>query len=205
MNWGLPELAIVIHVPHASTHIPNEVVEQFEISRKALDAEAKTSADLYTDLLAQSAWPTANIVSAQVSRLVVDVERYADDGQEVMAQFGRGMVYTHTHDGIRIRRDLSEKEREQFNVRWYDRHWERLRSETPGAVLIDLHSYPEVPWSVELDQDAERPEFDLGTSGALTPAVGSQRCVNISKLMDTALLSTHPMPVLSIPEQPPQL
>ena len=142
---------------------------------------------------------------AQVSRLVVDVERYADDGQEVMAQFGRGMIYTHTHDGIRMRRDLSDREREQLKVRWYDSHWERLRSETPGAVLIDLHSYPEVPWSVELDQDAERPEFDLGTSGALTPAVGSQRCVNISKLMDTALLSTHPMPVLSIPEQPPQL
>ena len=39
-----------------------------------------------------------------------------------------------------------------------------------GAVLIDLHSYPAKPWSVEPDQDAERPEVDLGTSETLTPS-----------------------------------
>ena len=74
-------MSIVVHVPHASTFIPEDVVEQFQTPRAVLEAEARTSSDLYTDQLAHAAWPNAQIVAAPVSRLVIDVERYADDEQ----------------------------------------------------------------------------------------------------------------------------
>ncbi len=163
-------MTIVVHVPHASTFVPEDVVEQFQIPRAALEAEAQTSADLYTDLLAHAAWPNAQIIAAPVSRLVVDVERYADDTQEVMAHVGRGMIYTHTHDGIRMRRTLSNRERILLKEKWYDPHWSRLRSAASEAVIIDLHSYPAKAWPVEPDHYAERSEIDLGTSEALTPS-----------------------------------
>ncbi len=163
-------MVLVVHVPHASTHIPEDVIAQFQLSGRALEDEARTSADLHTDLLAQVIWPTATIVAAPVSRIVVDVERYADDEHEVMAQRGRGMVYSHSHDGTRMRCGLSDDERHRLKDTWYNPHWDRLRRAAAGAMLIDLHSYPVDPWSVELNQDGERPEIDLGTDPALTPA-----------------------------------
>jgi len=96
--------------------------------------------------------------------------RDGDDTQEVMAHVGRGMIYTHTHDGIRMRRTLSNRERILLKEKWYDPHWSRLRSAASEAVIIDLHSYPAKAWPVEPDHYAERSEIDLGTSEALTPS-----------------------------------
>ena len=91
------KLALVIHVPHASTFIPSEVRDQFLLEDAALVGEAMESADLWTDALAREAWPDAEHVVADIARIVVDVERYADDDQEPMARVGRGMIYSHTH------------------------------------------------------------------------------------------------------------
>ena len=72
----------LIHVPHASIMIPREVREQFILTDEELSPEAIESADLHTDELARAAWPSARILTASVSRLVVDVERFADDSEE---------------------------------------------------------------------------------------------------------------------------
>ena len=69
----MPNLAI--HVPHASLRIPEDAWSEFLIDRDAVEREAVTSADLYTDQMALEAWPNAEIVEATVSRIVVDVER----------------------------------------------------------------------------------------------------------------------------------
>lgn len=159
----------VIHVPHAGTLIPTQVRDQFLLDDGALAAEAETSADLWTDLLAQGAWPDAVHVIAPVARIVVDVERYADDTVEPMAGIGRGMIYSHTHDSRRMRRDLRPGERSSLKSYHYDPHWSRLREAAVGSVLIDLHSYPVEPWPVELDPEADRPEIVLGTDENLTP------------------------------------
>ena len=76
-------------MPHASTVIPREVREQFILNDEELTAEAIESADLHTDELARAAWPSARILTANVSRLVVDVERFADDSEEQMANLFR--------------------------------------------------------------------------------------------------------------------
>jgi len=82
-------LEICVHVPHASTAIPDVLRGDFLITHNKLDAEARISADLYSDLLAKEAWQNARIVDAKVSRIVVDVERYPDDAKEEMSKVGR--------------------------------------------------------------------------------------------------------------------
>ena len=161
--------ALIVHVPHASTFIPDDVAEQFVLPRDELKKEARVSADLYTDVLARAAWPDAEILEAQVSRIVVDVERYADDALEDMASVGRGMIYRATHTGARLRRELGEHEKAALREKWYDPHWSRLRATANGKVFVDLHSYPATPWDIEQHPLAPRPEIDLGTSEGVTP------------------------------------
>lgn len=159
----------VIHVAHASIWIPDEVRCQFEISSADLRDEAMQSADLHTDALAHAAWPSAEIVKASVSRIVIDVERYADDAHEEMASFGRGMIYTRAHDGRDLMRDLTAEARKELKARFYDPHWLELRSKASGRTLIDLHTYPRQPWSTEPNPTADRPEIDLVATEGITP------------------------------------
>lgn len=162
-------MTLIVHVPHASTYIPDEMMSQYLLSSRDVREEAIVSADLYTDILAESAWPEAKIVCAEVSRIVIDVERYSNDADEVMSQVGRGMIYSATHDGRPLRRAISDEVRESLKEKWYDSHWKKLRSLTNNATLIDLHSYPFVPWKVEQNQLSYRPEIDLGVDTRLTP------------------------------------
>ena len=142
-------MSLVVHVPHASTDIPEDTYREFLISPAEVRREAEISADLYTDLLAKSAWPSATIVQAEVSRLIVDVERYESDELEEMAEVGRGVLYTHDHQGRQMRHPPSSERRKSLLDRYYHPHWRKLREAAAGAVLIDLHSYPTAPWPVE--------------------------------------------------------
>ena len=64
---------LVVHVPHASIAIPDNIWPEFLIDPDRANQEAMVSADLYTGLMAREAWPNAEIIEAQVSRIVVDV------------------------------------------------------------------------------------------------------------------------------------
>lgn len=162
---------LVVHVPHASTHIPGAFRDQFILDDFALAKEAEESADLFTDRLAHEVWPSASIIEFPLSRLVVDVERYAREAEEPMAAVGRGMIYAQTHDGLPLRRALSNVERRTLKQNWYDPHWSRLRNATRSNLLIDLHSYPERPWPIEPSPDTARPEIDIGSTEGVTPPV----------------------------------
>ncbi len=160
---------LVVHVPHASTYIPDDVWPEFLVAHDLVAQEAEVSADLFTDLIAREAWPHAEILEASVSRIVVDVERYDDDGLEEMAQVGRGVIYTHDHRQFRIRRDVSAPRRNELLAQFYTPHWARLRAAALGVTLIDLHTYPMDPWPIERHAGGWRPEIDLGYTSELTP------------------------------------
>lgn len=163
----LPNL--VIHVPHTSLHIPKNAWAEFLVDREKIQQEAMVSADLYTNQMAREAWPSAEIVEAKVSRIVVDVERYEDDTLEEMAKVGRGVCYSHDHRQRRIRQDLSLQRKAALLAQYYAPHWARLREAAAGATLIDLHTYPLKPWPIERHSEGERPEIDIGFTPGLTP------------------------------------
>lgn len=160
---------LVVHVPHASTVIPDDAWTEFLVSRPEVEAEALASADLYTDEMARQAWPNARIVEAEVSRIVVDVERYDDDSLEEMSEVGRGVMYTRDHLMRPLRRPMIGARREELLERYYRQHWERLRSESADSVLVDLHTYPAAPWPIERHAHGARPEIDIGSTEGLTP------------------------------------
>lgn len=161
---------LIVHVPHASTVIPDDVWPEFLVARDLVEREAEVSADLFTDLMAREAWPNAEIIDASVSRTVVDVERYDDDALEEMAQVGRGVIYTHDHRQLPIRRDVSLSRREELLARYYTPHWSRLRAVAADATLIDLHTYPAEPWPIERHTEGARPEIDIGYTSGLSPS-----------------------------------
>lgn len=161
--------APVVHVPHASLFIPNDAWSEFLVPRDQVEAEALESADLHTDEMARQAWPQAKIVRAQVSRIVVDVERYDDDKKEEMAAVGRGALYTHDLKQRRIRESLSDQRREELLARYYRPHWQELRAQAAGTTLIDLHTYPAKPWTIERHAQGPRPEIDIAFTEGVTP------------------------------------
>jgi N-formylglutamate deformylase len=68
--------------------------------------------DHYTDELFVS---TDNLSESAlvfpVSRILVDPERFIDDSREIMSKKGMGSIYTHSHEGALIRKELTIKER----------------------------------------------------------------------------------------------
>lgn len=175
---------LLVHVPHASTHIPQNLRKDFIVEDDSIDKESNISADLYTEQLARQAWPLATIIEAKISRIVLDVERYEDDSKEIMAQFGRGIIYTKSHDGKKIRGKVSQKKRQKLIDQYYAPHWKKLRDNAKGKVLIDLHSYPVEPWSIELRPNDSRPEIDLGFTEELTPTKWVTSITNHFKNLD---------------------
>lgn len=160
---------LVVHVPHASIYVPDSALNQFTVDPNSVQLEAHESADLYTDLIAQAAWPHANIICAKVSRIVVDVERYIIDTKEEMSQVGRGVIYTHDHNGRSFRKKLDVNDRKSLIANYYKPHWRRLKVAARGAVLIDLHTYPKDPWKIERRPSDPRPEIDLGFEKITAP------------------------------------
>jgi N-formylglutamate amidohydrolase len=132
--------------------------------------------DLMTDhhtleMFAGSGGPDEQIVRAEVSRLVVDVERFEDDRQEQMAARGMGAIYTVTSQLAPLRRPLSQDERADLIAKYYVRHHAKLKHAVAGAMdrhgrclVIDCHSFPDVALPYESwDSSRGRPDICIGT------------------------------------------
>jgi N-formylglutamate amidohydrolase len=166
---------VIIHIPHASTEIPVEVLPQFVRSREDLQAEILRSTDWLTDeLFSETGGVT---IRYPVSRLVADPERFSDDQDEPMAGVGRGAVYFNCTDGSPLRRTLSPTERRALLDQFYHPHHQRLAEATSlelatrrSALIVDAHSFPAQPWRIEPDRDPDRPDFCLGTDPFHTPS-----------------------------------
>ena len=85
-----PPPAVVIHVPHASIEVPDEIRRTFVINDRDLAHELLLMTDRFTDELFNLPPAEASVVAAGVSRLVVDVERFPSDKDEPMAPMGMG-------------------------------------------------------------------------------------------------------------------
>ena len=156
---------IILHIPHSSTIIPFS--EGFLIDSIELEKEILKLTDWYTDDLFYS--NEEQMIIAPFSRIFCDPERFSDDSQEVMAQFGMGVLYEKSDAGSRIR-EVTPELREKILTGFYWKHHKDFSNavnnqlESFGkAQIIDCHSYPNIPLIRDLDQNRNRPDFNIGT------------------------------------------
>jgi N-formylglutamate deformylase len=175
VNYEVPEW-YVFHVPHDSQFVPKGIRNQFVLSDTELQDELLRMTDHHTlDLFTQGV-PLNQVVHSKVSRLVLDVERFADDNLESMNSVGMGAIYTRTHSGRELRCSITEEQRKSLLSAWYYPHHDALTN-TVGAALekfgkclvLDCHSFPTIALPYELDQSTDRPQFCIGTDPYHTP------------------------------------
>ena len=90
-------LPIAAHIPHAGTVVPEAVRDQFLPWAGELWREIAMVTDWYTDELFRI--PGIAVTQTPISRVVVDLERYADDSLEKNAVYGMGVIYTRNTPG----------------------------------------------------------------------------------------------------------
>lgn len=169
--------ALVVHVPHSATAIPDDVRAQLLLTEAEIEEELRLMTDHCTEQLASGvgAHGATRMINGW-SRLAVDPERFLDPAEEEMEAVGMGAVYTRTSHG-RPLRDLHAAQRTDL----LDRHFHPYHAALTAlvgdhldqhgrCVLIDLHSYPRDPLPYELHADGPRPEVDIGTDPHHTPA-----------------------------------
>ncbi len=134
-------------------------------------------ADLHSFDLFCSEIAPSQVVRAEVSRLVIDVERFPDDAHEPMASVGMGMVYERTHDGKALRHAISPGDRQALLQTWYEPHHERLNAVTRACLnkhgkclVVDCHGFSSQPLPYEKPEDPRRPQICIGTHELHTPA-----------------------------------
>lgn len=168
-------LPVVLHIPHSSRHIPQQYRKDILLSDEELEMELLVMTDAFTDRILDHVEGVDSLVFP-VSRLIVDVERFRSDEEEIMARVGMGAIYTKNHDGKPLR-NLTARIREKLLQKYYDRHHEKLTEmveknlrEQGRCLILDIHSFPSKPLPYELNQDPDRPDICLGTDLFHTPS-----------------------------------
>jgi len=174
----------VVHVPHSSTVIPDDVRAQILLDDDALAEEHRLMTDARTDELAvraaEQVTPKPWLFVNRLSRLVVDPERLPDE-HEAMFGVGMGAVYTRTSGGL-VLRDDDQQVRHTLLSQYVTPYEEAMAdlvderiSATGRAIVIDFHSYPPKALPYELYQDARRPPVCVGADFDHTPAALVER------------------------------
>jgi N-formylglutamate deformylase len=168
---------IVGNIPHSGIYIPADVSRTFLLDEASLSAFLGLATDWYTDQLfsAISSIGGVSLIS-NVSRLVVDTERYEIDSEEPQAANGLGVIYTSTYTGQQLRALPSPFEREQLLQRYYrPYHAEltRIVSEClekhQRCCVIDCHSFAGNSMSYDAYSAEQLPDICLGTDSHHTP------------------------------------
>lgn len=177
---GSPDSAIILHVPHSSRFIPEDIRREIIVSDQCLERELDEITDTLTDLIAtdslkqlDSSTPTPWLFINRLSRLVVDPERFPDD-REVMNKIGMGVVYTKGITGKQLRAkdfdkgDLLNRFFDPYSKAFTNLVGERL-SKKGYALIIDVHSYRKQQHPNAVNHGQVRPEMCMGTDNFHTP------------------------------------
>jgi len=168
--------SLILHIPHSSTYIP--ISDGYVVDVDVLNAEMQKLTDWYTDDLFHSQSDT--MIVSHFSRIFCDVERFADDAHEPMAQYGMGALYQKTCTGEPLR-DITPAWQKQIMQQFYYPHHQHLTlavdkqlANFGKALVVDCHSFPETPFLPLLYQKGKQPDFCIGTDTFHTP----QKLVN---------------------------
>lgn len=156
---------IILHIPHSSTKIP--LLEGYLVDAITLEKELLKLTDWYTDDLFYS--KEDEMIVAEFSRIFCDPERFTDDSQEVMAQYGMGVLYEKSDTGDKIR-TVTPELKEKILTSYYRIHHNKFNTAVNNqlanygkAIIIDCHSFPSKPLKRDLDKNPKRPDFNIGT------------------------------------------
>ena len=170
---------VILHAPHGSRAIPAEYLADFLVSSRQLEVEMDAMTDHFTDTLVAGIIGVSAVING-LSRFAVDVERFPDESEE-MNEVGMGVLYTHGSRRQEIRRvsaDHTIPLMAHFTA--YSARITELVDATLSAhgraVIIDVHSYPELKLPYELHGDGHRAPLCVGSdpfhaSGDLLAAV----------------------------------
>ncbi len=168
---GDPESRVIIHVPHGGLFVPEIEIPTFTLKGAELEAEARLMADIHTDLVAREVYQNANlkpwVFINNLSRLVVDPERFADESEE-MNSVGMGFAYEKT-SGQGSLREVGEALSNHLLATYFEPYsvaltalTSRVLGEHEKATIIDLHSYAVEALPYELHKEDARPAVCLG-------------------------------------------
>ncbi|NDA80877.1 MAG: N-formylglutamate amidohydrolase [Actinobacteria bacterium] len=170
--------SVILHVPHSSRVIPEDIRAEILLNDANLEAELDEITDSRTDFLAERAAIGARIKPSifmnRLSRLVIDPERFPDD-REVMNEIGMGAVYLKTSTGRDLRR--VNKTRDQLMIdRFFTPYSQALedlvrsRLRVNGFVtIVDVHSYRMIEHPNGVNKGQRRPPVCLGVDDFHTP------------------------------------
>lgn len=135
---------VICNIPHSGTNIPDWALRDFIIPLGKIRKIAEFMVDKEVDRLF-SFVPEENKLTAEISRIVVDTERYRNDSDEPMESLGMGLFYTCDHKGNPIRKRGSTYE-ECLNI--YDKYHRKLEGKTACCLektgrctILDCHSF----------------------------------------------------------------
>jgi len=162
---------LILHIPHSSTVIPFK--DGYCVSDETLNQEILKLTDWYTDDLFENKIDIS--IKAPFSRIFCDTERFSDDSQEVMAQYGMGVLYEKTDSGDALR-IINPEIRKIILDNYYWKHHngfthsvEQQLQQFGEVTIVDCHSFPSKPLKRALDQSNNRPDFNIGTDKFHTP------------------------------------
>jgi len=162
---------IILHMPHSATNIPIE--EGYLLDNAILQQEILKLTDWHTDDLFGA--ENGIQVKAEFSRIFCDVERFSEDEAEVMSQFGMGALYEKSDLGKPMR-EVNEDLRARILKEYYWPHHQKLQAAVEEqlhqfgkALILDCHSFPDIPFHRDLNQDQNRPDFNIGRDEFHTP------------------------------------
>ena len=169
---------LILHIPHSSINIP--LKDGYVIDEITINKELIKLTDWYTDDLFYSA--TDEMIVADFSRIFCDPERFTDDAQEIMAQFGMGVLYEKSDEG-ELMRIVTPELREKVLSEYYWKHHQKFSKAVQNqldlfgkALIVDCHSYPSIPLNRDLYKSSKRPDFNIGTDTFHTP----QKLIDLS-------------------------
>lgn len=165
---------IICNIPHSGTLIPDEFQHDFVLSDKDLKEEVLYMADNYTDELYGELMYVSSFVKSNISRIMVDIQRFKNEEDEPMSKVGMSALYTCTSKGD-ILRNISEENKiklEKIYEEYHDSFSGLVKNsllKNNMAIIVDCHSFPSVPRIYEDDKEDSRPDVCIGTDDFHTP------------------------------------
>lgn len=165
------ESSLIFHIPHSHTEIPEQFKSDF-VNTELMENEIKLLTDFATDEVFTIGSTTKLVFP--YSRIFCDVERLEDEN-EVMFKYGRGFYYTKTDNGELLRENLNGSKEAIYNE-YYLKHHEILThlvdqklNDNQFPLIVDCHSFADIPFKSDIEQGGERPDFCIGTDAFHTP------------------------------------